>query len=290
MQQLELWETYKQNHGFRTNNLQNSYEDSLGSDEQYTERINSNQYSEDQFMSDSGGYGLAQWTSSGRKQGLYRFVKDEGVGIDDENAQVEYLIGELTPGGNGYATYQLQTNNGYSPDDWINADSVEEATIAFCWTFERPGTPNMQARIDAALSYYEQFKDSEKPGGDARIGDISLSGDDATKMSEMLTDGLRMADDDSYIYVYGAGRPADENTRAFDCSSFVAYLYKKHFGITLPGTTYGYTNENLVGNIGEVELQPGDILWRDTHVAMYIGNNQDVEAMGTQWRYSCYRI
>ena len=182
--------------------MQDSYEGSLGSDEQYTERINSNQYSEAQFMSDSGGYGLAQWTSSGRKQGLYRFVKDKGVGIDDENAQVEYLIGELTPGGNGYATYQLMTYNGYSPSDWINAESVEEATIAFCWTFERPGTPNMQARIDAALSYYEQFKDSEKPGGDGRIGDISLSGDDATKMSEMLTDGLRMADDDSYIYVY----------------------------------------------------------------------------------------
>ena len=47
--------------GLRPNNLQNSYEKSLGySDEAYTAAVDSGSYGN--FVRDSAGYGLAQWT------------------------------------------------------------------------------------------------------------------------------------------------------------------------------------------------------------------------------------
>lgn len=231
------------------------------------------------------GVGLCQW-SFGRRTQLEAYAASKGVDWTDENTQVEFLVGEITPGGgaDGYATYQLVTYKGYSPNDWKNASSPEDAAIAFCWCFERPGTPRMDVRTQAARKYYEEFKDKTAPSGDSRIGTITLSGDNANKMMAMLTDALRIADDDSYTYVYGAGRPANENTRAFDCSSFVAYLYKKHFDITLPAQTesmFKVAQEN--GNVVSMSsLQPGDILYHSGHVAIYIGNNQDVEAMSTK--------
>ena len=47
--------------GCRSNNLENAYEKKLGlSDEEYTAKVNSGEYTN--FVNDSAGYGLAQWT------------------------------------------------------------------------------------------------------------------------------------------------------------------------------------------------------------------------------------
>ena len=47
--------------GLRPNNLQNSYEGKLGmADAEYTERVDSGSYAN--FVRDSAGYGLCQWT------------------------------------------------------------------------------------------------------------------------------------------------------------------------------------------------------------------------------------
>lgn len=112
------------------------------------------------------GFGLCQW-SYGRRTQLEAYAASKGASASDINIQIEFLLGEITPGGgaNGYATYQLLTYNGYSADDWRNASSPEDAAIAFCWSFERPGVPRMSVRTEAARTYYEQFKDAEKPSG-----------------------------------------------------------------------------------------------------------------------------
>ena len=117
------------------------------------------------------GFGLCQW-SFGRRTQLEAYAASKGANPSDVNIQIEFLIGELTPGGgaNGYATYQLVSYNGYSASDWINAGSPEDAAVAFCWSFERPGVPRMSVRTEAARSYYEQFKDAERPMGGSDIG------------------------------------------------------------------------------------------------------------------------
>lgn len=80
---------------FITNNLQDSYEGGLGSDEEYTNKVNNGTYSKNSFCNDKAGYGLAQWTSAGRKEGLYDYAKAKGVSIDDVDMQIEYLLTEM---------------------------------------------------------------------------------------------------------------------------------------------------------------------------------------------------
>ena len=81
--------------GFRSNNAQNSYMTKMGiTDEIYTSRIDSGEYKD--FAIDKVGYGLAQWTSSGRKQALYNYSKSNNVSISNETMQLNFLMKELS--------------------------------------------------------------------------------------------------------------------------------------------------------------------------------------------------
>lgn len=64
-------------------------------------------------------------------------------------------------------------------------------------------------------------------------------------------------------------------TAGTDCSGFISIVFK-HFGITVPTTTDGYKTASAY-EISFDEIEPGDILWRDGHVGLYIGNGQLVE-------------
>ena len=118
------------------------------------------------------GLGLCQW-SYGRRTQLEGYAASKGVQASDINTQIEFLLGELTPGGGagGFANYQMGGGmNGYTVESWKNASSPEDAAIAFCWVFERPGIPRMDIRTAAARRYYEQFKDAQKPSGSDGVG------------------------------------------------------------------------------------------------------------------------
>ena len=253
---------------------------------------------------DNAGIGLCQWTNyprtsgSGRHTNLINFANSRGKEWSDGDIQVEFLVAELTPGGgaDGYASYELMTSQDYydgarhSPDEWRNATDIETATKIFCYTFERPravdAANSMSERVAAANTYYNEFQGRTAPSGDDRIGDITLTGENATKMRALLEDAVRIADDDQYVYVYGAahGGPsewASGTPTAMDCSSFVGYLYWRHFDMVIPGSTSEYGSNGYVGSPGSVQLQPGDILWRggnSGHVEIYIGNNMRVGA------------
>ena len=80
--------------GLRPNNLQNAYEIKFGmTDEEYTEKVNSGEYSFKQFVYDKAGYGLAQWTYWSRKQAMYN---DCFPTIGSLEKQTNYLIKELS--------------------------------------------------------------------------------------------------------------------------------------------------------------------------------------------------
>lgn len=142
-----------------------------------------NIYAESGFNSDliekgNGiGFGLCQW-SYGRRKQYEKYAKSKGVSPSDVDTQIEFLLAEITPGGgaNGFATYQLMNHKGYKPSDWKNATSAENAAIAFCWTFERPGVPRMNVRTTAARKYYEQFKGQTAPSGGSGTYTKAISG------------------------------------------------------------------------------------------------------------------
>ena len=81
----------------RSNNLQQTYEKSLGyTDDTYTAAVDSGDYSN--FVKDSAGYGLAQWTYWSRKQALLEYAKSVGKSICDFDTQMEFLWKELSTG------------------------------------------------------------------------------------------------------------------------------------------------------------------------------------------------
>lgn len=71
-------------------------------------------------------------------------------------------------------------------------------------------------------------------------------------------------------------------TNGADCSGFVQSVFK-HFGISLPRTTYEQVEAGT--SVSVSNLQPGDLVFYYpgiTHVGIYIGNNQIVHAANTK--------
>lgn len=111
--------------GLRANNLQNTYEKKLGmSDEEYTKAVDNGSYTN--FVRDSAGYGLAQWTYWSRKENLLKYAKAYGCSIGDEDMQIDFLIGELM---SGYTSVLNVLKN---------AKTIREASDCVLTKFERP--------------------------------------------------------------------------------------------------------------------------------------------------------
>lgn len=74
-------------------------------------------------------------------------------------------------------------------------------------------------------------------------------------------------------YVYGA-----EGSNTFDCSGLVKWCYAKA-GKSLPHSSSAMRSSGTVISVSSA--QPGDILWRPGHVAIYVGGNQYIHAPQT---------
>ncbi len=92
------------------------------------------------------GYGLVQW-SFGRRQQLESYASSRGKSASDIYVQLEFLVKELREGKQLRGTYAEQFANPYS---------VDQATEAFCWGFERPHKDhaNMANRKKQAWAAY----------------------------------------------------------------------------------------------------------------------------------------
>ena len=79
----------------RPDNAQDSGNRRLGmTDAAYTAAVDNGTYTN--FVRDSIGYGLAQWTYWSRKQALLDFAQARGCSVGDLDMQVAYLLRELT--------------------------------------------------------------------------------------------------------------------------------------------------------------------------------------------------
>lgn len=239
------------------------------------------------YNEENGGIGICQWTNSkrgktGRNTNLRLYAQSKGKTWQDEDIQVEFLRGELTQGGgaDGYASYAFMSrvkiygSQLAKVGSWEAAASIEDATKAFCYTFEGPSKgaaeKSMPQRIAYAQQYYNSYSGKEK------TLDITtnLTGDSKTKMEALLAEAQRIANDDRYTY--------SQSNRfgefQYDCSSLVYRLYSQYFGISVPMSTSAYGIQYRVGAATSTSLQPGDVLWRSGHVTIYIGNGVYVAA------------
>lgn len=107
-------------------NLQNSFEVRMGtSDDQYTEDVDSGKYTN--FVNDSAGYGLVQWTYHSRKENLYHYVKSKKGSIGDISLQVDFLIDEISK----YPAVMKVLRS---------SDDLRECVVAVLKGYERPAS------------------------------------------------------------------------------------------------------------------------------------------------------
>ena len=137
---------------FKSTNMQNSYESKLGmNDTTYTQAVDDGSYTN--FIFDRVGYGLCQWTSSGRKSNLLAFSKERGTSIGDENMQIDFLLHELST---GYKAVLKVLKN---------ATSVKEASDYVCTKYERPADQSEKALANRAKkgeAIYAEFVEGKE--------------------------------------------------------------------------------------------------------------------------------
>ena len=134
--------------GLIPNNLQNTYNKSFGlTDSEYTEAVDKGTY--DNFVNDSAGYGLAQWTYYSRKQNLLNLIKQRKVSIADLPTQLDFLNYELGQ---------------YGLINKLNSSkSVADASTIMLQQFEKPAGMYNQSTIDYRTSLSNKYYDESDP-------------------------------------------------------------------------------------------------------------------------------
>ena len=112
-------------------------------DESYTTAVDNGSYNN--FINDSAGYGICQWTFKTRKQGLLGRAKSNSVSIGDMGNQVSFLFQELQT---GYSSLYNSIMSGN--------ESASSIGATFCHSFENPSN-HIQCdttRANNANAYY----------------------------------------------------------------------------------------------------------------------------------------
>ncbi len=256
---------------------------------QYTAAVNNGSYTKEKFIHDEIGYGLMQWTYYTRKEGLYDYCKRNNKNINDEDAQIGYMLVEL----------KQYKNNG----TWASAKTVKDATEKFCKEVERPSIPHMETRKIMAQQYYNNMKDKTRG---------NYNGTTVEKMMQAAENIRVHCTKKNYQYDatqpdYKEGIRSLWNKKGVCCASYVAWVLVEA-GVVDEGTMnkiyYRGVNELYkglmktrkfkdMGAIPQSSMQKGDIVfWLGHHTQMYAGNgywfNGGVERPGPNVKYSSY--
>lgn len=137
--------------GLNSKNLQNTSNNKLCmTDEEYTNAVDNGRYSN--FVKDSAGYGLAQWTYWSRKQNLLNFAHSKNKSIGDLEMQLDFLYKELSE------NYKSVFNTLKS------ATTVLEASNSVLLKFEKPANQSesvQRKRAEYSHIYYDKYVKKE---------------------------------------------------------------------------------------------------------------------------------
>ena len=138
----------------RSNNAQNSYMNKWGlTDEEYTAKVDAGTWVSPEgndFAHDHCGYGLSQWTSQGRSQGLWDYARKTARSIGDMQMQLEYAEIELN------SSSFKKTREGLE-----GCQSAGEAAVIIMTTYEKPASMDdpvkQKIRADEAEEFYQKY-------------------------------------------------------------------------------------------------------------------------------------
>ncbi len=140
-------------------NLQNTYEKRLGlTDAEYTAAVDSGSYSN--FVRDSAGYGLAQWTYWSRKEAMLNYARKTGASIGDLMMQLDFMFQELK---GHVAVFQVLRT----------ARTVKEASDIVLTKYERPADMSDAVKVKrqlrpGILRRLRKHYNNPREGGDHR--------------------------------------------------------------------------------------------------------------------------
>lgn len=298
--------------GMRPNNVQNSCESRVGDDATYTAGVDSGKISRSSFVSDQAGYGLAQWTSDGRKAGLYDLAKSKNTSIGDLQTQLDWLMQEMKSG--GYApVYKVLTTT----------SSVQEASNKVLHGFEQPrdqGSSVEASRGAQAQKWFNQYANKKSGSGNGGFGIKLLrslnkitggrgglnailsrlntahggKGSTAADAREALVNWmLCIVERNTYTQSGDRSRVMEgvDGHGYGDCSSTCCKIYETALGKVIgsytgdmigAGKVVDGPNSTMGTYPDESKMLPGDLVFfyssgasgQDGHVEMYIGNGQ----------------
>ena len=290
--------------GLIPTNLQNSYEKKLGyTDVTYTEAVDSGAYSN--FVRDSAGYGLAQWTYWSRKQGLLEYAKAAGKSVGDLETQLGFLMKELA------ASFKAVLNTLKS------ATTVKAASDAVLLQFERPADQSAAVQTKRAgygQTYYDKYAAATAEKEETTVATKITT---AAQLAERCLD---VAQNYKTLYVMGCfGAPmtaankkrytqnhsynkqaartkminaASADTFGFDCVCLIKGLLWGWCGDkskTYGGASYAVNGVPDIGadtmitkckdvsTAGWANMEVGEALWVKGHIGVYIGDGLAVE-------------
>lgn len=285
-------------------NAQNSCMNALRmTDQQYTEKVDSGLWYHPiktaSFGFDGIGYGLAQWTSSGRKEALYLFAKEKGVSVSDLDMQLEFFYKEIT-------------NKSYKSllDKLMQCTDEKQAAIDFMVYYERPASVNDQNarnnRAATASEFYKKYYISKAPESGYLMSAtifIEKVWDIVTNYKTLYVLGTwgwpatpanksRAINKQSYNATTARKvkiEAATRNTFFFDCAGLIKGILWGWCGD--PNKVYGGAgyacngvpdSGNLIGLCKDVSTDfstiiPGEIVSIPGHVGVYVGNGMVIE-------------
>lgn len=232
------------------------------------------------------GIGICQWSYS-RADDLRSYAQSRGTDWTDLATQLDFLwehdsrkyIGNWSssytivdsrvndhPGDPAVGTRVSGSKSGFEA-----TDDIDQAVEEYCYGWESPGVPRLAVRKEAARRYLTALSSTVVVSGSAQ----------AVINAAMSQLGVP--------YVFGGDQPGV----ALDCSGLTQYAYSAA-GIQLPHQSQAQKDTclamggSLVPSIAEA--RPGDLfVWYGVagagygssgHVAIYLGNNQIIEAAG----------
>lgn len=242
--------------GLNPNNLENAYERKLGySDDKYVQAVDNGSYTN--FIYDSAGFGIAQWTWWSRKKALYEYAKSKNASVGSLEMQLDFLYKELSENYKSVLT-TLKT-----------AKSVQEASNAVLLKFECPADQSVSAqnkRASYGQKYYDKYAANDSKGDDKVMGVKTYQENEKIQLSKNFN---------SYEFRCGLGSPCSCSTILID-DKLVEYLQKirDHFGksITITsayrcpsynkrigGATQSYHSRGMAADIVVGDVSPREV-------------------------------
>ncbi len=220
--------------GFRSNNAQNSCMAKLGmTDEIYTARVDNREYTN--FIFDRVGYGICQWTSSGRKQNLIHYAKSCGKSIGDETMQLNFLMQELN--GSYKSVLKVLTTS----------QDISECAKYVMTKFERPANQSEENQNKRANYGIQLFNDLE-----------------AKSTNQTSQEGNKMAYTNSPLVTYTKLSPNKTSPRNHVIDTITIHCMAGNLSVETCGNVFAKASRQASSNYG---------IGSDGRIALYVNES-----------------